>query len=231
MINQFIDSFSSSDLFALGWFVICWAGYGIYSEKRRGQGTTLLAVSHRYRQAWAESMLTRDLRMTDAALIGNMMSTVTFYANTTIYILAGLFALLGTLDKVMSIAGEMPFATHAAPLVVEAKLLLLLTVFVIAYFKFTWSLRQFNLLTILVGAAPSSQDGNLKNYADKLAKTNTLAGDEFNRGIRAYYFGIAAVTWMIQPLLFAGVTTVILVVLYRRDFSSSILDALNTPDQ
>ena len=26
--------------------------------------------------------------------------------------------------------------------------------FVFAYFKFTWSLRQFNLLSILVGAAP-----------------------------------------------------------------------------
>ena len=48
--------------------------------------------------------------MADAALVGNLMQSVSFYANTTIYIIAGLLALLGTLDQVISFASDLPFA-------------------------------------------------------------------------------------------------------------------------
>lgn len=55
---------------------------------------------------------------------------------------------------------------------------------------------------------------------------STLSGDEFSRGIRAYYFGFAALAWFVSAGVFIAVTIVILVVLYRRDFRSKTLDAL-----
>ena len=58
------------------------------------------------------------------------------------------------------------------------------------------------------------------------AKINSLSGDEFNRGIRAYYFGLAAVFWFVQPWVFAAITTVIVAVLFRRDFRSKTLAAM-----
>ena len=58
------------------------------------------------------------------------------------------------------------------------------------------------------------------------ARVNSLAGDEFNRGIRAYYFGLAAVFWFVQPWAFAAVTTLIVLVLYRRDFMSKTYAAM-----
>jgi uncharacterized membrane protein len=101
----------------------------------------------------------------------------------------------------------------------------LLMVFVVAYFKFTWSLRQFNMLSILIGAAPRPGEGTEED-AQRFAKVNSLAGDEFNRGIRAYYFGLAAVFWFVQPWLFVAVTTLIVLVLYRRDFLSHTYGAM-----
>lgn len=213
------------DWLALVWLIICWAGYGWYSEHSAAAKRGLVGISHVYREQWARAMLAREQRVSDAALIGNLMSTVSFYANTTIYIIAGLFALLGTLDKVMLVAADFPFARGASANVVELKLLVLLGIFIVAYFKFTWALRQFNLLTILVGAAPMPGTQDTETFAKRLAAVNSYAGDEFNRGIRAYYFGIATVTWMIQPWLFVAMTTGILVVLYRRDFASSVRNA------
>lgn len=219
------------DWLALVWLIICWAGYGWYSEHSPAAKRGLVGVSKLYRERWARAMLARDLRVADAGLIGNLMSTVSFYANTTIYIIAGLFALLGTLDKVIDVAADLPFARMSSAPAVELKLLVLLAIFVVAYFKFTWALRQFNLLTILVGAAPPPDDPQREDAVKPMAAANSFAGDEFNRGIRAYYFGIATVTWMIDPWLFIGVSTAILFVLYRRDFSSPVLAALKSPHQ
>ena len=92
----------------------------------------------------------------------------------------------------------------------------------------TWSLRQFNLLSILVGAAPLGErgDAGIESYARRLAGANNLAGDDFNRGIRAYYFGLAASGWLLSPLLLSILAVLILLVLYRRDYRSAALGIL-----
>jgi uncharacterized membrane protein len=100
--------------------------------------------------------------------------------------------------------------------------------FVFAYFKFTWSLRQFNLLSILVGAAPHGKAGEpgIDAYAHRVAGTNSLAGDDFNRGIRAYYFGLAASGWLLNTWALGLLSVIVLVVLYRRDYRSPALHIL-----
>lgn len=227
---DFLHSIPLLDWLALLWMIVCWGGYNWYSESSSAAERDLVGVSREYRHQWASSLLARDLRVADAALIGNLMSTVSFYAQTTIYIIAGLFALLGTLDKVMNIAADLPFARGSSASAVELKLMVLLTIFIHAYFKFTWALRQFNMQTIMVGAAPSPAEhpdpAAVADFAQRLGTVTTHAGIDFNRGIRAYYFGLATVIWMIQPWLFIAVTTGILVVLYRRDFKSPICRAL-----
>ena len=97
-----------------------------------------------------------------------------------------------------------------------------------AYFKFTWAHRQYSLMLILIGATPdrSRRPDVLEAYAQKCARINTLAGDEFNRGIRSYYFGFAALGWFLHTAAFVALTVLILVVLWRRDFRSKTTRAL-----
>ena len=97
---------------------------------------------------WAQRLLEREMRVTDSALIGNLMTSVSFYANTTIYIIAGLIAALGASDKLISLTSDLPFGGSGNRELLEIKLILVLISFVFAYFKFTWSLRQFNLLVL-----------------------------------------------------------------------------------
>ena len=220
-----MSAFTSLDWAGLGVWILAWFGYAGWAEHASARRPNLMASLARYRRAWMREAYLRDPRIMDAALIGNLMQSVSFYANTTIYVIAGLLALLGTMDKLIDAAADLPFARHVSREVWEVKLLLLLMIFVVAYFKFTWSLRQFNMLSILIGAAPPPGEGT-EEFAQRFAKINSLSGDEFNRGIRAYYFGLAAVSWFVQPWLFFVSTTLIVVVLYRRDFRSKTLDAM-----
>lgn len=224
-MRDVLAAVSLLDGLAVAWFLAAWIGYGWVADQSRLAARGLLGVSHRHRLEWARQLLARENRVADAALVGNLMDSVSFYANTTIYILAGLLALLGALDQVISATAALPFAGVSSRTLWEIKLLLLLVVFVVGYFKFTWSLRLFNLLSILIGAAPQGKAAGEQGVA-RMARINSMAGDEFNRGIRAYYFGLAAVTWFIQPWLFIAMTSVVLVVLYRRDFASPALRAL-----
>ncbi|PKO87961.1 MAG: DUF599 domain-containing protein [Betaproteobacteria bacterium HGW-Betaproteobacteria-12] len=216
------------DWIALALFIACWSGYAWFSEHSRLAESGLIGTSHRYRLLWAYRMLEREMRVTDSTLIGNLVNSVTFYANTTIYIIAGLVAVLGASDKLIGITADLPFAGEGSRELLEIKLMLVLASFVFAYFKFTWALRQFNLLSILVGAAPLGKSGEpgIDTYAHRLAGANNLAGDDFNRGIRAYYFGLAAAGWMLHPLVLAGLAIGVLIVLYRRDYSSAALAIL-----
>ena len=97
------------DWFALAIFFASWAGYAWFSEHSRRGATGLISTSQNYRLQWAYRLLERDIRVMDSTLIGNLMTSVSFYANTTIYIIAGLVAALGAADKLLSFTAELPF--------------------------------------------------------------------------------------------------------------------------
>jgi uncharacterized membrane protein len=49
---------------------------------------------------------------------------------------------------------EIPFAARTTVLVFDLKVVLLTAIFVYAFFRFTWSLRQYSFGALLVAAAP-----------------------------------------------------------------------------
>ena len=149
MNNFLISDIASIDILAFVWFLLCWGGYNWFSSHGQQGQRSLVGASHAYRLQWAKQLLIRENRVADSSLIGNLMSSVSFYANTTIYVIAGLMALWSTLDQTMGLLSELPFARQTARTLWELRLVLLIFVFVFAYFKFTWALREFNLLSII----------------------------------------------------------------------------------
>ena len=102
------------DIAALFWFLICWGGYNWFASSGLRAQRSLVGASHSYRLQWAKQLLIRENRVADSSLVGNLMSSVSFYANTTIYVIAGLMALWSALDQTMGIISELPFARHSA---------------------------------------------------------------------------------------------------------------------
>lgn len=216
------------DMLALAWFLLCWTGYTWLANYRSKTTRSLMRVTHCYREIWMRRLLERENRIVDSTLLGNLMRSVAFFASTTIIIIGGLIAMLGASDKVIGIITELPFAVPTVREAWEFKLLLLIMIFIYAFFKFTWSLRQFNYCNILIGAAPLAfnQLEDRDACARQIAGLNSLAGNNFNYGLRAYYFGLAVLTWFINPWLFMGVSGWVVAVLYRREFASKTLKAL-----
>jgi uncharacterized membrane protein len=217
-----------ADLLAPAWFLLCWVGYTYYADGERGQ-RNLTRVMHVYRSIWARQMLERDNRMVDTQIIANLMRSTSFFASTTMFIIAGLIAVLGARERAMAVLAELPFAVQSSTLLWDLKVLLLIVLFVYAFFKFTWAFRQYNYCLILVGCAPAP--GPLteasSRIAERLARIASSTGRHSNRGIRAYYFGLAALSWFIHPWLFMLLTVWVVLVLYRREFHSRLLRTLS----
>ena len=176
-------------------------------------------------------MSERENHIADATLLGNLLRGALFFASTTVFILGGLVALLGTAPKVAELIAQLPFAVAAEPEVAELKAMLLILVFVYAFFKFTWSAWQYNVLSILVGGMPSRSHGDAEGRAIYVAAAGdvaALAGESYNNGVRAYYFSIPLMAWFANAYAFLAVTLVITFVLYRREFSSPIMKALRS---
>ncbi|MCP5420755.1 MAG: DUF599 domain-containing protein [Gammaproteobacteria bacterium] len=228
-MNTVLSLFSIIDALAVAWFVVCWAAYtwvADYRGSRKTQG--LNRVTYAYRENWMRRMLERENRIVDSTLVGNLMRSVSFFASTTMIIIGGLVATLGSVKEAVHLIDDLPFTASVSPLAWKLKLLMLISIFVYAFFKFTWSLRQFNYCSIMMGAAPlpSTPAMQRDTYACQLARLLALAGDNFNRGLRASYFGSAVLSWFIHPWLFIAVTSWVILVLYRRQFGSRTLQAL-----
>lgn len=216
------------DLFALGFFIIAWTAYVFFAERRAIRVPSLLGEMRHYRELWMQRMIPRDNRIMDGQILTNLSYGSSFFVSTTLLILGGLVALLGTTDKAVVIVSELPFTARASERVWELKVVLLLGMFVYAFFKFTWALRQYNFCSILVGAAPppETEAEEAADFTARAARVLSLAGENFNSGLRAYYFGLAALSWVLHPWLLVVATIWVTTILYRREFRSRTLTAL-----
>jgi len=220
------------DFLALAWFLLMWIGYDRFADYWSQSHSSLLRHVNEARRDWMLRLTYRDNRIPDVALMANLSSSPTFFASTTIIIIGGLFALLGSTSKVVNVVQEIPFTVNVPEEVWTLKIIVLICVFVFAFFRFTWALRQFNFCSILIGAAPNvadykgGTDAARADFADRSGRLVALAGESFNDGLRGYYFAIAGMTWFVQPALFMIATTVVVAVLYFREFHSSALHAI-----
>jgi uncharacterized membrane protein len=210
------------DLVALAVFVVGWAGYNLVFDRWLARPSGLNQHLKALRLHWMRRLLERENRITDAALVGHTMHSTSFLGSATLLLLAALVGVVGNVDSIWRLVGELSFAASTSKAVFEAKLLLLIGIFVFGFLKFTWALRQFNYLCAMIGAAPptGAPPALRERSAAHLATLLTLAVTSFNGGLRAYYFALAALTWLVGPLFFIATTVWVVLVLLRRQFLS-----------
>ena len=226
-----MSAFTPLDLIALAWFLLAWIGYTVFADRQRPGKQNLMQTMATFRMQWMERMVVRANRMVDCAIVGSLVRGVLFFASTSIFIVAGLIAVLGATDQVIAMVTELPFAVPSSKLLWEVKVLLLMIIFVYAFFKFTWSLRQWNCCSVLIGAASLTDTMSAEDavHARRAGVIAVLATKHFNRGLRAYYFGMAALSWFVHPWILMAVTAFVVLVLYRREYRSNMLKVLESP--
>src|SRR5271170_6369512 len=112
-MDNILEYMDGEEIAALLFFILCWGSYAWYAERERNFENHLLAVTNRYRTLWMREMLRRDNRSVDAIMVGNLQRSITFFANTTIFIVAGLMTMLSYHDRVDAIVGTIPFAKQS----------------------------------------------------------------------------------------------------------------------
>jgi uncharacterized membrane protein len=218
------------DWLAVLLFFVAWIGYTQFARRRADVQPSVLASTNHWRRQWMLQATMRENRIVDAAVLQTLSSSPSFFASTTILIIGGLLAALGTTDKASELVRELPFAARTSVLVFDLKVALLTATFVFAFFRFTWSLRQYTFGAILVGAAPEAKDPadavQREAFAARAGRVLGLAAEAFNDGLRAYYLAFALAAWFFSAWAFLAATTLVVWVLYRREFHSEVLEAL-----
>ncbi|MNC33366.1 hypothetical protein D3C75_817560 [compost metagenome] len=216
---------------ALSWFVLCWLGYTRYAIWKGKDTPCLASVLHLYREDWMRRLLMRDNRIADASVIGNLERNASFFASSTLIILAGILTVLGSTERAVSVLAGLPFVQEVSREMSEIKVISVALVFIYSFFTFSWCMRQYNFSAMLVGAAPMISERNVteqerKAYAERTARVISMAANQFNLGLRSYYFGLATLAWFINPWFYMLATAGVVVVLYRREFHSDVLEVM-----
>jgi uncharacterized membrane protein len=220
-----------ADALALAAFFALWVGYAWFAKVWGRRKPSLLATTNRYRRYWMMQASSRDPRMLDGIITQSLSQTPAFFSSTSILVIGGLFAVLGTTEKATELMSEIPFAQTTSLLVFEIKVLVLIAIFVYAFFRFSWCMRQYTFLALVIGAMPSPQDFesgtfDRESYVDRAAAMVGAAADSFNDGLRAYYFSFAALAWFVSPLAMLLATALVVLILYSREFRSDVLTIL-----
>lgn len=223
MSNQYL-----LDVIAVLWLVLAWLGYSYFSGVRSHHVSCLKSIRNEYILRWMQSFNNREIRIADATFFTILERNVAFFASTSMLVLIGLLSGLMNLEQILSTMNKMVFFDCKSLDLLAAKLLLLIAIYIYAVFTFTWSMRQYNMVIMMVGGAPQvGEDEKVRQkYAEKVANVLHLASNTFNYGLRAYYFSLAALSWFIHPVLFMLLTLWVVLVLYRREFSSKTLKAM-----
>jgi uncharacterized membrane protein len=214
---------AASDIFALALFIGSILTYGWMTRHGPLKHQNIAAGVYRERQRWIETMIHREQRMVDLIILTGLGQGNAFFASTAIVIVGALAAAIGTNTGFDSLLAELPFASETPPALLHFKMVFIMVIFLIAFFKFAWAFRLTHYTSIMMGALPILDENNIEEcraYGRRLVDLSSLAGEHSNGGLHTYYYGIAACGWFISPYVFVAATIFILLVLYRREHHS-----------
>lgn len=214
---------SNLDVLAPAIYLISLMGYGYIAGLPALERRSIVGAVQRQRERWMHNMAIRDVRIVDAQLLGGLSQGNAFFASTSAIIIGGLSAMLGSGDKVQAMLERLPLVAASTPVLFEIKLLLMIAIFIFAFFKFAWAFRLSHYAAIMIGSTPILEPGNREvclGHARRTARLIGLAAEHANTGLRGFYYAISAMAWFFHPLALMAATVWVLAILVRRDFFS-----------
>jgi uncharacterized membrane protein len=213
---------SLPDILALLMFVACWLGYSPLVQRFVPNAINIGLVGLRI--SWMRIMLRRENRIVDSALLGHVVHSASFFASTSLIVIGALLSLLSNIDRVQPAVESLAFVAPIPRMVFELKIVLPLAVLIHGFVSLTWSLRQLNYTIAMIGASPDRREvgEDLEPLAEAIGRSLSAALATFNTGIRAYYFAIGGLAWVIGPwALCVAALTITAMLLWRQRYSAA----------
>ncbi len=209
-----------ADAAALALFCALWLGYAPI-VRLFGPGAINAGLGP-VRGWWMRSMVARDNRIVNSALIGHVMGSASFFASTSLLAVGALLGLLTGVERLQPALEVLSPAPAVSRELLEMKLLLPAAVLIHGMFKLTWALRQMNYTVALIGAVPPPPVAGQEALGDAIAGVLSSALTTFNDGIRSYYFALAALTWLAGPVVLAVTALGLMAILLHRQHLSGV---------
>ncbi|PYE83826.1 DUF599 domain-containing protein [Pseudoroseicyclus aestuarii] len=211
---------------ALLWLAFFATGWRIEHPGRAPSVTVLMS---QYRRAWMAEFLQRDNRIFDSQILGSLRQGTSFFASTCLLAIGGVLALLGNTEPLQGVAEHIAAVEMPAALW-QIKLLPVTLLLSLAFLKFVWAHRVFGYCAVMMAAVP--QDAAHPEAAPRALRAGELnirAAWNFNRGLRAMYFALAALAWLLGAAAMIAATLFVAWLLWSREFSSVPRDILLKP--
>ncbi|MBB5515186.1 putative membrane protein [Rubricella aquisinus] len=219
--------FSMLDILAICIFCIGWAAIGLRVEHPSSARKSTHQLMDEYREHWMMEMARRDVRIFDAQIINGLRQATAFFGSTTMLAIGGGAALLAQAETLNMLAGDISPELAQPRVLVEAKLLVLVLALTVAFMRFVWANRLFGYAATVMAAVPAHDEPDAaQKMAKRAAKVANYAARSFNRGLRAIYFALASLAWLLGPVPLIVSTFVTVAVIWRREFHSMSRNAL-----
>lgn len=199
--------------------LICYFAYNIFIPQIERWRPSLSSIMNMQRRRWVANAAVRESPF-DAILSGNIMQSVSFLASTAVLLVLAVFAVFGQIPALMASLSSLSLDARYSIGDVQIHLVVMLTMFVLAFFAFTLSLRQFNHFCIMLGAIDHSTPTSDEEI-DAITEMNVLGARNFNAGVRAYYFSVSTVAWFVSEWATIAACLLTILVLAQREFFSS----------
>ena len=184
------------------------------------------------RLAWMRAMTKRDIKLLDSQLMGHSINSASFFASANLLLIAAVAGVLFGGETALQGVANVGDATSSLS-ALEGKLALVLVCLARGLLDFIWSIRQMNYTLALIGAAPEAGETSPDPTAFAKATVRVLnpALSAFSRGVRAYYFALAAAAWLFGPLWLAAATLAAFSLLTWRQVGSAAAKGIRSARQ
>lgn len=214
------------DLAVLAMIAVIWLVLGFVIEHPSVRRPSVSRLMEGYRRAWMEDFSKRENRVFDATIISSLRQSTSFFVSTCLLAVGGLLALMGNIDQLSGVAEQLTHQNESQ-LLWQLRLLPATVFLIIAVLKFIWSNRLFGYCSILMGSVPIDKDSPQgPARAARAAELNIRAAISFNRGLRAMYFALATLAWVMGDALLVISVLAVTGFLWSREFASRSRDVM-----
>ncbi|MGE0595628.1 MAG: DUF599 domain-containing protein [Hyphomonadaceae bacterium] len=212
---------SYADIAAGAIFIAAWLVYEPMLRQRVGGHGAINVDMPAIREAWMRRFVARENRIADSNLLGHQLSSASFFASTNLLLIAAAAGLLFGGADMLAAMRHLMIVAAAPDWLIEAKIALILATLTKGFFDFVWSIRQMNYALALFGGAPErDQIEHHEDFVRAAVQIINPAYAAFNKGVRTYYFSLAAAAWIVSPWAMIAAVLGAVLVLWRRQTNS-----------
>jgi uncharacterized membrane protein len=182
---------------------------------RRDPASSAQDVMLAARAAWVESVMRERRDILAVQTLRNSTMSASFMASTAVLLIIGVLTLSAQGDKLSGTWHALNFLGLLTAEMWLLKLLVMLFDLLFAFFSFSMSVRMFHHIGYLINVplGPKSESSQLAHVVAQLNR----AGIYFRIGMRAYYFIVPLLFWLLGPLWMIGATALLVYFLYHMD--------------